>query len=302
MDYVSVEEMAVRWGLSPRTVRNYCKEGKIPGAKQVGRAWMLPANAIRPSRQPRSKKISTTPSLLDLLQDECLHHRKGGLYHRIQIDLTYNSNHIEGSRLTHEETRYIFETNTVGQNGPTNVDDIVETMNHFRCVDFIIQNARHRITQKMIKELHFMLKNGTSDSRKAWFAVGEYKKLPNTIGEMETTQPEKVAESLKALLDWYNKLTKPSFDDILDFHVRFEKIHPFQDGNGRVGRLLLFKECLHHNEIPFIITDDLKFYYYRGLHEWQHEKGYLRDTCLTAQDRFKKIMAYYLPQYKEETI
>ncbi len=300
MDYVSVEEMAALWGLSPRTVRNYCKEGRIPGARQLGHAWMLPEDAARPSRRPRSKKGRAMPSLLELLQDECLQHRKGGLYHRIQIDLTYNSNHIEGSRLTQEETRYIFETNTIGQNGPANVDDIVETMNHFRCVDFILQHARQRITEKMVKELHFMLKNGTTDSRKAWFAVGDYKKLPNTIGEQETVAPDKVSEAVRALLSWYNKRTRPAFDDILDFHVRFEQIHPFQDGNGRVGRLLLFKECLHHNAIPFIITDDLKFYYYRGLQEWQQEKGYLRDTCLTAQDRFRKIMSYYLPAHGQK--
>lgn len=295
MDYRSAEEMARRWGVSVRTVRSYCRLGKIPGAHQVGRVWLIPEQAQRPLRKVRAVKKPDKMTLLDVLQAECSSHQKGGIYHRVQIDMTYNSNHIEGSRLTHEETRYIFETNTIGREAPVNANDIVETMNHFRCMDYIIEMARHPLSEKMIKDLHLMLKNGTTDSRKSWFAVGAYKKLPNTIGEQETTAPNQVSAAIRALLSWYKAIEHPTFDDLLEFHVRFERIHPFQDGNGRVGRLLLFKECLRTDHVPFIITDDLKYYYYRGLKEWGHESGYLRDTCLTAQDRFRKLLAYYRP-------
>lgn len=301
MNYLTAEEMAQRWGVSVRTVRNYCRLDKIPGAHQVGRAWLIPEQAQRPARKSRATAKPSKMTLLDILQAECSSHQKGGIYHRVQIDMTYNSNHIEGSRLTHEETRYIFETNTIGREAPVNANDIVETMNHFRCMDYIIEMARHQLSEKMIKGLHFMLKNGTTDSRKGWFAVGAYKKLPNTIGDQETTAPEQVSESIRALLAWYKTISKPTFDDLLEFHVRFERIHPFQDGNGRIGRLLLFKECLRANHIPFIITDDLKYYYYRGLKEWSREPGYLRDTCLTAQDRFRKLLAYYLPDFINHT-
>lgn len=297
MEYVSVEETANRWGLSARTVRNYCRLGKVPGAHQVGRAWLIPAQAQRPARKARVTKQADKMTLLDILQAECARHQKGGIYHRVQIDMTYNSNHIEGSRLTHEETRYIFETNTIGREMPVNANDIVETMNHFRCMDWIIEMARHQLSEKMIKGLHLMLKNGTTDSRQSWFSVGDYKKLPNTIGEQETTAPKQVSAAIRALLSWYKEIQHPTFDDLLEFHVRFERIHPFQDGNGRIGRLILFKECLRTNHIPFIITDDLKYYYYRGLKEWGREAGYLRDTCLTAQDRFRKLLAYYRPDF-----
>ena len=232
--------------------------------------------------------------LLDILQEEKTSGYAGGIYHKTQIELTYNSNHIEGSSLTHEQTRYIFETNTIGvEYGSLNVDDVIETANHFRIVSLIIDNAKSTLTQEFIKKLHLLLKNGTSDSRKDWFAVGDYKKLPNEVGGMNTTLPEEVPKKMKELLDEYDAKEEKSLDDILDFHVKFEKIHPFQDGNGRVGRLIMFKECLKYNIIPFIIEDDLKMFYYRGLAEWETEKGYLRDICLTAQDRYKTYLDYF---------
>jgi len=232
--------------------------------------------------------------LLDILQEEKSSGYSGGIYHKTQIELTYNSNHIEGSSLTHEQTRYIFETNTIGaETGSINVDDVIETSNHFRLVSLIIDNAKSVLTEEFIKQLHLILKNGTSDSRKDLFAVGDYKKLPNEVGGMNTALPEEVSGKMKKLLNEYNAKEEKSFEDILDFHVKFEKIHPFQDGNGRVGRLIMFKECLKYNIVPFIIEDDLKMFYYRGLAKWETEKGYLRDTCLTAQDRYKAYLDYF---------
>ncbi|MGM9561810.1 MAG: Fic family protein [Phascolarctobacterium sp.] len=221
-----------------------------------------------------------------------------GIYHKTQIELTYNSYHIEGSRLSHDQTRYILETNTISMEaGVVNVDDVIETANHFRCIDMIIDNAKRVLTEKLIKELHLTLKSGTSDSRKDWFAVGEYKRLPNEVGGVDTALPEEVAARIKALLEAYNAIQKKTLDDILDFHVKFERIHPFQDGNGRVGRLLMFKECLKYNIVPFIIEDNLKLFYYRGLKEWSKERGYLMDTCLAAQDKYKAYLAYFRIPY-----
>lgn len=218
---------------------------------------------------------------------------KGSIYHRTQIDLTYNSNHIEGSRLTHDQTRYIYETNTIGiTDEAINVDDIVETINHFRCIDYIIDHAEDKLSESLIKQLHLILKSGTSDSNKEWFMVGDYKRLPNEVGGVDTCPPKEVHQRMQTLLSEYNAIKRKSLEDILDFHVRFEQIHPFQDGNGRVGRLIMFKECLANNIVPFIITDDLKLFYYRGLREWGHINGYLTDTCLTAQDQYKAILAY----------
>ena len=239
-------------------------------------------------------RYNNPKTLLEILQEEKSSGYSGGIYHKTQIELTYNSNHIEGSSLTHEQTRYIFETNTLGtETGSINVDDVIETANHFRLVSLIIDNAKSVLTEEFIKELHLILKNGTSDSRKEWFAVGDYKKLPNEVGGRNTVIPEEVSDKMKELLNKYNAKEKINFEDILDFHVKFEKIHPFQDGNGRVGRLIMFKECLKYNIVPFIIEDDLKMFYYRGLAEWETEKGYLRDTCLTAQDRYKAYLDYF---------
>lgn len=237
--------------------------------------------------------------ILESLQEQKQMRLKGGLYHKVQIDLTYNNNHIEGSKLTHDQTRYIFETNTIGveKDSAVNVDDIVETANHFCCIDFIIDNACKPLDEEMIKTLHSLLKSGTSDSRKDWFAVGDYKRLPNEVGGIETSEPEHVQEDMAALLSEYNSKVVKELDDILDFHTRFETIHPFQDGNGRVGRLIMFKECLANAVVPFIITDELRWFYYRGLHEWPAIPGYLRDTCLTAQDEFKRILDYFRIPY-----
>lgn len=296
MRYLSVREIAQKWGISERSVRNYCAQGRVIGASLQGKTWSIPENATKPERA--NKKHEQKSALLDILQEQKKTRYAGGIYHKTQIDLTYNSNHMEGSRLTHEQTRYIFETNTIGlEKEVINVDDVIETANHFRCIDLIIDNAKTTLTEKFIKELHFTLKTGTSDSRKDWFAIGAYKKLPNEVGGMETTLPEEVDVKMQALLAEYNAKPTKTLDDILDFHVKFERIHPFQDGNGRVGRLIMFKECLKHNIVPFIIEDNLKLFYYRGLKEWHKEKGYLTDTCLTAQDRFKAYLDYFRIEY-----
>lgn len=294
MDYVSVAKMADKWGISQRSVRNYCAHGRIAGAKLIGKTWYIPADAAKPERVNKKKDAS----LLGILREQKAAKLTGGIYHKVQIDLTYNSNHMEGSRLTHDQTRYIFETNTIGvTDGAVNVDDVIETANHFRCIDLVIDQAGAALTEKLIKELHFTLKTGTSDSRKDWFAVGEYKRLPNEVGGKDTTLPEHVAGEMRRLLADYNALSVKTFEDIVAFHVAFERIHPFQDGNGRVGRLILFKECLKYGIVPFIIEDDLKYFYYRGLSQWDQERGYLMDTCLTAQDRFKVYLDYFRISY-----
>ena len=296
MGYLSVAEIAKKWNVSERSVRNYCAHGRVPGAFLTGKTWNIPENAAKPERTNKKKERPIT--LLDILQEEKTSKRTGGIYHKTQIDLTYNSNHIEGSRLTHDQTRYIFETNTIGaENEVLNVDDVIETSNHFRCVDVIIDDAKAALTERFIKELHLILKNGTSDSRKDWFAVGDYKRVPNEVGGMDTALPEEVSDKMKALLAAYNAKEEKTFEDILDFHVKFERIHPFQDGNGRVGRLIMFKECLKYNIVPFIIEDNLKMFYYRGLKEWDNERGYLRDTCLTAQDKYKAYLDYFRIEY-----
>ena len=294
MEYISITEFAAKFEVPERTVRNWCSTGRIPGVHLVGKTWNIPSEAMLPAK---GKKPKESP-LLSRLRQEKDNHIKGGIYHRTQIDLTYNSNHIEGSRLTHEQTRYIFETNTIGiTDEAVKIDDIVETTNHFRCIDYIIDHAFDRPTEAMIKQLHLLLKSGTSDSRKSWFKVGDYKKLPNEVGGNETCPPEKVHEMMAALLKGYNAKTSVTLEDIIDLHCRFERIHPFQDGNGRVGRLLMFKECLAHGIVPFIITEDLKFYYYRGLKEWGKVDGYLSDTCLAAQDAYKSSLDYFKIKY-----
>ena len=295
MDFISVKEYAEAHNISERTVRNYCALGKIAGAQLVGKTWNIPKYSPLHSRI----KTRTEPSqLLKTLKEQKDSQLKGGIYHRTQIELTYNSNHIEGSRLSKEQTRYIFETNTIGiAHEAIRVDDIIETTNHFRCIDFIIEHARTPLTEGLIKELHLMLKSGISDASKDWFAVGAYKRLPNEVGGTATTAPKKVASTVRTLLKEYHAKGQINFEDILDFHHKFEAIHPFQDGNGRIGRLIMFKECLAHNIVPFIITDELKMYYYRGLHEWERTPGYLLDTCLTAQDHYKAVLDYFEIKY-----
>ena len=296
MRYLSVAEVAKKWGISERSVRNYCANERIPGAFITGKTWNIPEDAVKPARI--NKKNTEPETVLEVLRDEMVHNISGGLYHKTQIELTYNSNHMEGSRLTHDQTRYIFETNTVGADeGVLHVDDIIETSNHFRCMDKIIQKAEIKLTEKFIKELHLILKSGTSDSKVSWFAVGDYKKRPNEVGGMTTTLPENVGSEMKSLISKYNTLSEVTLDDILDFHVKFERIHPFQDGNGRIGRLIMFKECLKHDIVPFIIEDDMKIFYYRGLSEWDNEKGYLTDTCLSAQDKYKMYLDYFRIKY-----
>ena len=296
MDFISVSEAAKRWGVSERSVRNYCAQGRIAGAFLTGKTWNIPTTAEKPDRL--NKHVDMPKTLLDVLRAEKAAKLHGGIYHRVQIDLTYNSNHIEGSRLTHDQTRFIFETNTIGMSdGAIKVDDVVETANHFKCIDMIIDSAAHVLSEAFIKQLHATLKSGTSASRQDWFAVGDYKKLPNEVGGMDTAQPEEVASQMKKLLSEYNASKEKVFDDLLDYHYRFERIHPFQDGNGRVGRLILFKECVRNNIVPFIIDEDTKLYYYRGLREWERERGYLRDTCLAAQDKFKKYLDYFRIPY-----
>ena len=296
MNYLSVADIAKKWNISERSVRNYCSKGRIEGAFLTGKTWNIPENAKKPERMNKRKEKPKT--LLAILQEEKASKYSGGIYHKTQIDLTYNSNHMEGSRLTHDQTRFIFETNTIGiENEVVNVDDIIETTNHFRCIDMIIDHVKTELNEKFIKELHFILKSGTSDSKKDWFAVGDYKKIPNEVGNMKTPLPEDVDNLMKDLLKEYNSKKEKTFEDILDFHVQFERIHPFQDGNGRIGRLIMFKECLKYNIVPFIIEDNLKMFYYRGLKEWNNERGYLVDTCLTAQDRYKSCLDYFRINY-----
>ena len=296
MKYLTSIEIAKKWNISERSVRNYCNSGRVAGAFLDGKTWMIPEKSIKPTRQVRhsSKKLF----LLDVLKEEKEHQTKGGIYHKLQIEMTYNSNHMEGSKLTHDETRYIYETHTVGMNNKTlNVDDIVETVNHFRCIDLMIDSANRKLTETLIKQLHFLLKNGTSDSLKPWFMVGDYKILPNEVGGKDTTFPELVRGEMKRLLEKYNSKEHHTFDEIVEFHAEFEKIHPFQDGNGRVGRLIAFKECLRNNIVPFIILDNKKAFYYRGLSNWNKEKGWLIDTCLDGQDTVKTYLDSFRIKY-----
>ncbi len=296
IEYISVEEISKIWELSIRSVRNYCAQGRVPGALLDGKTWKIPSTADKPVRKARH--IETENNLLSSLKREKDSSLKGGIYHKIQIDLTYNSNHIEGSRLSHDQTRFIFETKTLGiTDEAVKVDDIVETVNHFRCIDLAIEGANTKLSESFIKQLHYILKTGTTDAQKSWFKTGDYKMIANEVGGQETVKPENVGAEMKALLADYNSKSEITFDDILDFHVRFESIHPFQDGNGRVGRLIMFKECLRHNIVPFIITEELKMFYNRGIKEWKNEHGYLRDTCLTAQDSMKVSLDYFGIKY-----
>lgn len=298
MEYISVKEAAKKWNLSDRSVRNYCANGKIPGAILHGNAWKIPEAAKKPTRKQRQGKVPKDLLARLLLEKDA--GIPGGIYHKVQIELTYNSNHIEGSRLTHDQTRYIFETNTIGISNETiKVDDIVETANHFKCIDQVIDMANFKLSESFVKQLHLLLKSGTSDSRKSWFAVGYYKRFENEVGGKETTKPADVSKAMKKLLKEYNANKHKSLKEIIDFHYKFENIHPFQDGNGRVGRLIMFKECLRNGITPFIISDDIKEYYYRGLNEWKNEPRYLMDTCLTAQDRFKVYMDYFGLEYTD---
>ena len=297
--YMSIKEASILWNLSIRSVRNYCALGRVEGAILEGGVWKIPADAKKPVRANEKENKNY---LLERLREEKKHGIKGGIYHKLQIDLTYNSNHMEGSELTHDQTRYIFETRTIGvenTNEAVKVDDIIETINHFSMIDRVIDFANYTLSEAFIKELHKILKTGTSDSRLSWFKVGDYKRRANVVGDIETTPPRLVSQKMKKLVDEYNKKEKHTLEEIIEFHVKFERIHPFQEGNGRVGRMIAFKECLKNNIVPFIILDSKKMFYYRGLKNWNKEHGWLIDTCLDGQDTVKTYLDYFGIQYNK---
>ena len=295
--YMTIKEASILWNISERSVRNYCANRRVEGAVLEGGVWKMPMTAKKPVRVNEKENKNY---LLERLREEKKHGIKGGIYHKLQIDLTYNSNHMEGSELTHDQTRYIFETRTIGvenANEAVKVDDIVETINHFSMIDRVIDFANYQLSEAFIKELHKILKTGTSDSRLSWFAVGNYKRRANAVGDIETTAPRLVPQEMKKLVDEYNKKDSHTLEEIIEFHVEFERIHPFQEGNGRVGRMIAFKECLKNNIVPFIILDSKKMFYYRGLKNWNKERGWLIDTCLDGQDTVKSYLDYFGIQY-----
>lgn len=285
-------ELSRELGLSTRTVAKIAKGEKLSDRSVQKIAYYLDLPSALLVREVSDNKI------LRVLQEEKETHLSGGLYHELQVRMTYNSNHIEGSRLSEEQTRLIFETNTIDIGDGVSVDDILETVHHFRAIDYVIDNAEAELTEDMIKHLHFILKHDTKDSTLPWFAVGDYKKRPNVVGGHDTAKPQEVHELMEELIDAYNAKDEVCFEDIVEFHAKFEYIHPFQDGNGRVGRLIALKECLHHDITPFIIEDSKKNYYYRGLSQWRDEKGWLMDTCRDGQDTFARLLdtlgVYYL--------
>ena len=294
--YLTSNEISKIWKVSERSVRDYCSKGRVIGAYLDGKTWMIPEDASKPKRQTRHSNKKR--NLLETLKLEKESQIKGGIYHKLQIEMTYNSNHMEGSKLTHDETRYIYETKTIGiENNTVRIDDIMETVNHFRCIDLAIDFANRKLSESFIKQLHLILKTNTEDSRKPWFKVGDYKLVENLAGDRETVHPDNVKEEMRKLLSNYLKKDKHSFEEIVAFHVEFERIHPFQDGNGRVGRLIAFKECLKNNIVPFIILDSKKMFYYRGLKNWNEERGWLIDTCLDGQDTVKAYLDYFNIEY-----
>lgn len=273
-----------RIGISSRTIAKIAK-----GERLSSRTLLKIAGHLGCDVSILSRDVSSNP-ILQILRDEKENHVSGGLYHELQVRMTYNSNHIEGSRLSEDQTRMIFETNTLDSGDGVPVDDILETLHHFRAIDFVIEIAEEELSEDIIKKLHFILKHDTKDSRLSWFAVGDYKRRANVVGGIETTKPKDVPACMQALLSDYNSKDTVTIDDIIALHAEFELIHPFQDGNGRVGRLIALKECLRHNIIPFIIEDRKKAFYYRGLSEWRKEKGWLKDTCLDGQDTFRQLL------------
>ena len=290
--YLTSNEISKIWKVSERSVRDYCSKGRVIGAYLEGKTWMIPEDASKPKRQTRHSNKKR--NLLEVLKLEKESQIKGGIYHKLQIEMTYNSNHMEGSKLTHDETRYIYETKTIGiENNTVRIDDIMETVNHFRCIDLAIDFANRKLSESFIKQLHLILKTNTEDSRKPWFKVGDYKIVENLAGDRETVHPDEVKEEMKKLLSNYLMKDEHSFEEIVAFHVEFERIHPFQDGNGRVGRLIAFKECLKNNIVPFIILDSKKMFYYRGLKNWNQEHGWLIETCLDGQDTVKAYLDYF---------
>ena len=290
-------EVAEVLGVKPATVSKYeagTLEPNIESLKKLAELFEISVDELLREDEFDVSRIN----ILEVLREQKSMKLKGNLYHNTQIIFAYNTNHIEGSKLTEDQTRYIYETNTLltEKESITNLDDIIETSNHFKLVDYMLDIADKELTEDMIKEFHKILKEGTSDSRKEWFAVGDYKKLPNEVGGLKTTDPKNVETDMKKLLDWYKNIKKVTINEIIEFHARFEKVHPFQDGNGRIGRIISFKECLKNNIVPFIILDKDKLFYYRGLNQYQtnKEKGYLIDTCLNAQDQYTNIIKYFL--------
>lgn len=293
------KEIAEVLNVEPATISKYesgLLEPNISSLKKLSSIFNISIDELL-SDETNTFKISNI-NIYDILKEQKDIKLSGNLYHNTQIAFTYNTNHIEGSTLTEEQTRFIFETNTIlfESKSIANVNDIIETTNHFMLFDYMIDIAKETLTEDIIKMFHKILKSGTSDSQKDWFNVGEYKKLQNSVGQIKTTSPKDVPEQISKLLSWYNSLSTITINEIIEFHARFEKIHPFQDGNGRIGRIIAFKECLKNNIIPFIILDTDKLFYYRGLNEYQSnkEKGYLIDTCLNAQDQYKKMIEMYL--------
>ncbi len=276
--------LAAQLGISSRTV---AKIGR--GERIADHVLKKIAAYLDCSPEELCRTISGN-ALLQTLRDEKSAHISGGIYHELQVRMTYNSNHIEGSKLNEEQTRLIFETSTIAVDEAIPVDDVIETVNHFRAIDYVLDQAEAPLSEAVIKELHRILKQGTKDSTLPWFAVGDYKKRPNMVGGLETAKPKDVPARMKNLLDGYEAIEAVSINDIIRFHWEFERIHPFQDGNGRVGRLIALKECLRHGIVPFLIEDDKKLYYYRGLAEWEHERGWLTDTCLDGQDTFRRLL------------
>ena len=290
-------DVAEALGVNTATISKYesnSLEPSIESIKKLADLYDITIDELLKDEQFDVSKIN----VLEVLKEQKYMKLKGNLYHNTQIIFAYNTNHIEGSKLTEDQTRYIYETNTLltEKDTVTNIDDVIETMNHFKLVDYMIDIANKKLSENMIKQFHKILKEGTSDSQKDWFVVGDYKKISNEVGGLKTTEPENVEKEMKKLLEWYTSLKKVSINEIIEFHARFERIHPFQDGNGRIGRIIMFKECLKNNIIPFIILDKDKLFYYRGINMYQtkKEKGYLIDTCLNAQDQYIKMIEYFL--------
>ena len=290
-------EIADILGVKSATVSKYesgTLEPNIESLRKLAEIFEISVDELIKEENFDVSKIN----ILEVLREQKNMNLKGNLYHNTLITFAYNTNHIEGSKLTEDQTRYIYETNTLlaEKDSITDLDDILETANHFKLVDYMLDIADKKLTEKMIKEFHKILKEGTSDSRKDWFVVGDYKKLANEVGGIKTTAPKNVETDMKKLLEWYENLKQVTINEIIEFHAKFEKIHPFQDGNGRVGRIIAFKECLKNNIVPFIILDKYKLFYYRGLNQYQtnKEKGYLIDTCLNAQDQYIEIIKYYI--------
>ena len=281
---ITKTDLSRELGISSRTI------AKIAKGEKLSKATLLKIAGFLSCTYEELCQEVCDNAILQILREEKEYHISGGLYHELQVRMTYNSNHIEGSKLSEDQTRLIFETRTINATGGVPVDDIIETVNHFRAIDYVIDVAEDELTEEIIKELHRILKQGTADASLSWFAVGDYKKRANVVGGRETAKPKDVPARMKALLAAYDP---KSVEDIIAFHHEFESIHPFQDGNGRVGRLIALKECLHYGIVPFIIEDAKKAFYYRGLAEWENEKGYLIDTCLDGQDTFKRLLAMF---------